>query len=86
VAQQIGDVLDRRDDLSTFAVHLTRSQDGVSAKERLKTMLDEGEIQAMTPMGWPSDQDDPNDPANQTQRVACFRVRDDEAARAQTRH
>ena len=72
MAQQIRDVLNRRDDLSTFVVHLTRSQDGVSAKERLRAMLDEGEILAMTAMGWASDQDDPDDPAKQTQRVVCF--------------
>jgi hypothetical protein len=48
------------------------SFDGMSARERLASILDEGEIWARSAMGWAADQDDPNDPEAQTQRVVSF--------------
>ena len=51
MAPQIEDILRRRTDLSTFLVHLTRSHKGVSAKERLKTILKEECLRKGAPMG-----------------------------------
>jgi hypothetical protein len=72
MALQIREVLNRRSDLSTFVVHLTRSRDNVSARDRLAAILAERRIEAVTPMGWAAEQDDALDPAKQTQRVVCF--------------
>jgi hypothetical protein len=72
MALQIREVLNRRSDLSTFVVHLTRSRDNVSARDRLAGILEERRIKAFTPMGWAAEQDDPLEPAKQTQRVVCF--------------
>lgn len=72
MAQTIREVLNRRDDLSTFVVHLTRARDGISAKDRLTTIINDRQIIAGSPMGWAADQDDPADATKQTQRVVCF--------------
>lgn len=48
---RIEDILARRTDLSTFLVHLTRTADGASAKERLKRILIDNEIKATSPFG-----------------------------------
>lgn len=55
---KIEEVLARRSDLSTFLVHLCRNKDDVTAPkrleaapERLRAILREGCIRAMTPMG-----------------------------------
>ncbi len=72
MALQIRDVLNRRGDLSTFVVHLTRTAGGVSAKERLESILAERRFRATTSMGWAAEQDDPADAAKQSQRVVCF--------------
>lgn len=68
----IREVLNRRSDLSTFVVHLTRTMEGMSAKDRLISIIADNEIKAKTPMGWASDQDDPNNSEAQTQRVVSF--------------
>ena len=51
---EIENLLNRRSDLSTFVVHLTR--DGVggkpTARENLEAILTAGRIEARTPMGW----------------------------------
>jgi hypothetical protein len=49
---KIGEILDRRTDLSTFVVHLTRDGDGMSAKERLESIVEMGRLTAGSPMGW----------------------------------
>ncbi len=51
---EIERLLNRRSDLSTFVVHLTRegSAGTPSAKENLEGILTAGAIEARTPMGW----------------------------------
>lgn len=51
---EIEDLLNRRSDLSTFVVHLTRGGPGggPTAKENLSAILTAGRIEARTPMGW----------------------------------
>jgi hypothetical protein len=49
---QIEDLLARRSDLSTFVVHLTRrTDDGCSAAENLRSILEGEVIEARTPFG-----------------------------------
>lgn len=69
---RIQEILHRRTDLSTFLVHLTRSRDEMSAKERLEIIYEERELIAGSPMGLARDQDDPDDEDAQSQRVVCF--------------
>lgn len=69
----IGELLNRRTDLSTFVVHLTRTRDlAWTAKASLMSIAADQIIQAKTPRGWARDQDDATDPAKQSQRVVCF--------------
>jgi hypothetical protein len=76
MAQPIRDVLNRRTDLSTFVVHLTRDRDElpepITAREALESIVEERYLRAERAMGMAKDQDDPGDPAKQTQRVVCF--------------
>jgi hypothetical protein len=77
---KIREVLSRRNDLSTFVVHLTRDFedefDGqlvdVPATASFAQIIRERQLRAVSPMGWASDQDDPDDAAKQTQRVVSF--------------
>jgi hypothetical protein len=77
---KIREILSRRNDLSTFVVHLTRDwveeADGepfwMPADRCLREIIRERLLRAVTPMGWAYDQDDPENPAKQTQRVVCF--------------
>lgn len=71
-AVNISEVLNRRGDLSTFVVHLTRDRDSLTARQALESIIAEHRIRAFTPMGWAREQDDPDDPAARTQRVVCF--------------
>ena len=48
---KIESLLARRTDLSTFLVHLTRTTESTSAKERLKAILSERELKAVSPFG-----------------------------------
>jgi len=77
----IQDVLSRRSDLSTFVVHLTRDEvveasDGervlLPAEQKLRFIIEERALKAVTPMGMATEQDDPADVTKQTQRVVCF--------------
>jgi hypothetical protein len=74
----IRDVLHRRTDLSTFVVHLTRARSAAewqqeqSAKDCLYSIATDGRIRALKAHGWAKEQDDPNDPNAQSQRVVCF--------------
>jgi len=68
----VRDVLNRRSDLSTFVVHLTKDGEEETAKERLESIIDDQVIYARSPMGWAEDEDDPADPAQQSQRVVSF--------------
>jgi len=47
----IREILQRRTDLSTFLVHLTRAGESETAEDRLKSILQSGRIEARTPMG-----------------------------------
>jgi hypothetical protein len=70
---QIRKILHRRTDLSTFVVHLTRRRDeNYSAQDAIVSIAQAQRLEARTPMGWAKNQDDPNDPTRQTQRVVCF--------------
>jgi hypothetical protein len=69
----IQDVLNRRNDLSTFLVHLTRDHhDRAPADVVLETIIRERRLRALTPMGWAKQQDDALDGTRQSQRVVCF--------------
>lgn len=78
MSQPIRDVLHRRTDLSTFVVHLTRERydeeknDWVTARQSLEAIMKEGRLRAQRPMGWAKEQDEPDDPSKQSQRVVCF--------------
>jgi hypothetical protein len=69
----IGDALQRRSDLSTFVVYLTRDHDGRTARENLRSIIHERTLRAGDPRGWatwggfslPA-------AALETQRVTCF--------------
>ncbi len=47
----IEELLHRRTDLSTFVIHWTRNLDGNDAKDNLLSILEDGLIEAHTPMG-----------------------------------
>jgi hypothetical protein len=74
----IRDVLHRRTDLSTFVVHLTRQhsqpewEQQHSAQDCLYSIATDRRIRALKPHGWAKDQDNPQDPHAQSQRVVCF--------------
>jgi Putative abortive phage resistance protein AbiGi, antitoxin len=68
----VRDVLNRRNDLSTFVVHLTKDGLDQTAKERLESIIDEQTIYARKAMGWAEEQDHPSDQQEQTQRVVSF--------------
>jgi hypothetical protein len=73
MALDIREVLNRRSDLSTFVVHLTReTADGAAASSNLESIIHEGTLRAASPLGWAKTEDDPQDALRQTQRVACF--------------
>ena len=71
--ESIADILGRRDDLSTFLIHLCRERTpGTSAAQVLNQIVDGRVLRAMTPMGWAKVVDDPNNPDAQSQRTVCF--------------
>jgi hypothetical protein len=72
LTQNIRDVLNRRTDLSTFVVHLTRDTEEQGARQALDSIISERFLRAKTPMGWARDQDDSSDMGSQSQRVVCF--------------
>jgi hypothetical protein len=70
----IGDVLNRRNDLSTFLVHLTRDHPGgPSAADNLQSILTNNTIEARSPMGWAKDAVEAlGGAARDSQRTASF--------------
>jgi hypothetical protein len=48
----IDDVLNRRNDLSTFIAHFTRASAGATAAENLRSILGSRRLEARTPFGW----------------------------------
>ena len=50
---EIDDLLNRRSDLSTFLVHLTKDDPhGGSSKDNLRSILQSRTLEARTPLGW----------------------------------
>jgi hypothetical protein len=69
----IGQVLNRRTDLSTFVVHLTRASGKAGAFENLEAILRGRRIAARTPMGWAARAAVQLGPmATLSQSVVCF--------------
>src|ERR1700694_1087426 len=69
----IREVLNRRADLSTFVVHLTRDTGGQAADLNLVSIISEQRLKAGSRMGWASQvADDSGDPDKRTQRAVSF--------------
>jgi hypothetical protein len=69
----IEEVLQRRTDLSTFVVHLTRDTGGRTARENLESIIEERTLRAGSPKGWATREAfGLDDRALATQRVVCF--------------
>ncbi len=67
MAVDIRDVLNRRNDLSTFVAHLTRDREGRDARENLARIISQRQLIASTPMGWAA-----AGPSPHSQRVVSF--------------
>lgn len=69
----IAEVLNRRADLSTFVVHLTRQYDGRTASQNLTSILQQGKIEARSAMGWAKTEvGNLGGEAEESQRVVSF--------------
>lgn len=70
----VREVLNRRSDLSTFVVHLTRPREGRTAKDALHSIVAERRLRAGQPMGWAMGHPGVrlNEELKLTQRVVCF--------------
>jgi Putative abortive phage resistance protein AbiGi, antitoxin len=70
----IREVLNRRTDLSTFVVHLTRNRPGQTAKEALESIIAQRLLRAGEPRGWALGAPGINltEGMRATQRVVCF--------------
>ncbi len=70
----VRDVLNRRTDLSTFVVHLTRAREAVTAKDALLSIIDDRRLRAGQPMGWALGHPGIrlSEQLKLTQRVVCF--------------
>ena len=71
-AKDIREILYRRSDLSTFIVHLTRNENGQSAKDRLKSIINDWTIEAKSPMGSAVDKLSKQNGDADSQRCVCF--------------
>jgi hypothetical protein len=75
---EIGELIHRRTDLSTFVIHWTRDLEGTPAQENLASMLQGGKILARNPMGAAVKalQEQPESEERETalasQKVVCF--------------
>jgi hypothetical protein len=78
---KIREVLSRRNDLSTFVVHLTRDieeldNEGrpffIPAEQSLRWIIEQRSLKAFSPMGWAKTEDEAANAARQSQRVVCF--------------
>src|SRR5688500_1870794 len=72
MAQQIQEVLNRRSDLSTFIVHLTRNRNGLDASKVLAEIIRQRRLRALSPLGWARRIDHPDSQQHQSQRVVSF--------------
>jgi hypothetical protein len=69
----IGQVLNRRSDLSTFVVHLTRAWANATPLDNLLAMLADSKIEARNPHGWAlRRREDLGSAAMTSQRAVCF--------------
>jgi hypothetical protein len=69
----IDQVLQRRTDLSTFVVHLTKDTEEGTAAENLRSIIRERKLRAGSPFGWATWEGFRlSDEALETQRVVCF--------------
>lgn len=69
---KIREMLNRRTDLSTFVVHLTRQVAGNSARQNLRNILSEQRIRAVTAMGAAAETFSSGSPEWNSQRVVSF--------------
>lgn len=69
---QIETLLHRRTDLSTFLVHLSRTSNGVAARDRLLSILGSRQITAGGPFGMGAELASRHESIAHTQRVVCF--------------
>jgi hypothetical protein len=69
---KIEELLSKRSDLSTFLVHLTRTQAGQSAKDRLKAIIKDRRIQLGTPMGQAVSTLNAEEVSTDSQKCVCF--------------
>ena len=72
MADDIEDLLNRRSDLSTFLVHLTRDTNGSTARENLLNLLDDRTLRASRALGMAAQLDGYLKNTIATQRVVCF--------------
>ena len=71
-SMEIDQLLARRTDLSTFLVHLTRSDETASAKDRLKGILNEQKIFARSAFGMATAELQKRQLPEDHQRAVCF--------------
>jgi hypothetical protein len=71
MAKEIGELLHRRSDLSTYLVHLTKSYEGKSPLDNLVSIMDSKCLQARTAYGMGAGFEDEAD-FLETQKVVCF--------------
>lgn len=72
MTDKIEDLLHRRNDLSTFLVHLTRDHGDRSASENLMSILRSETIEAVNALGMARTLDSERTTRRTTQKVACF--------------
>jgi hypothetical protein len=69
---KVEDLLQRRTDLSTFLVHLTRAHTGRSARENLLRIVEAGRIEARSAFGPAERLEAHLDGSSATQKAVCF--------------
>ncbi len=69
---EITAILDRRNDLSTFLVHLTRPGEDRTALDNLVSICESRTLEARSPVGWARKNDSADDLEQQSQRAICF--------------
>ncbi len=72
MTNRIEDLLQRRTDLSTFLVHLTKDYDGHTAIDNLKRILDRISIEARSVFGMGRDFATGDQHFQESQKVVCF--------------
>jgi hypothetical protein len=72
MSQPIQDILNRRSDLATFVVHLTRDNVDGSAAENLRSIIRQRLLRARSPFGWAKGHVTDGSPAHDSQLCVCF--------------